>query len=102
MPILAHEILNADVRVGSKCELARFPRQVRSSPNVRRSPMSQTALKELAEIGRLLLVEICAMPKVVELVLHTPTDVLCPRSQFAEAFDVGASLGERHAQYAVH
>jgi hypothetical protein len=36
------------------------------------------------------------------IVLHTPTDVLCPRSQFAEAFNVGASLSERQAEYAVH
>jgi hypothetical protein len=64
--------------------------------------MSQTALNRLAEIGRLLLVEICGMPKVVEFVLHTPTDVLRPRSQFAEAFDIGASLGERQAQYAIY
>lgn len=62
--------------------------------------MNQTALKGLAEIGRLLLVEICGMPKVVEFVLRAPTDVLCPRSQFAEAFNVGAPLGERQAQYA--
>jgi hypothetical protein len=49
-----------------------------------------------------LLIEIGSMPKVIEFVLHAPTDVLCSCSQFAEAFNIGASLGERQAQYAVH
>ena len=42
------------------------------------------------------------MPKVIEFVLHAPTDALCSCSQFAEAFNIGASLGERQARYAVH
>jgi hypothetical protein len=42
------------------------------------------------------------MPKLIEFVLNAPTGALCSRSQFAEAFNIGASLGEGQAQYAVH
>jgi hypothetical protein len=79
-----------------------FSRQDPLFPHSRHSRLSQTASKELAEVGRLLLGEIGSMPAVIELVLDTPTDVLCPRSQFVEAFDVGGSLAERQAQYQVH
>src|SRR5262245_34330864 len=36
-------------RLGSTCELARFPRDVRCSPIPRHSPLGQTALKGLDE-----------------------------------------------------
>ena len=49
-----------------------------------------------------LLFEIGSVPKVVEFVLHAPTDALCSRSHFAEAFNIGASFCERQAQYAIH
>ena len=47
-------------------------------------------------------VKIGRMPKIIEFVLDAPTDALCSYSQFAEAFNIGGSLGERQAQYAVH
>jgi len=38
----------------------------------------------------------------IEFILYAPTDVLCSQPQFAKAFNIGASLGERQAQHAVH
>jgi len=42
-----------------------------------------------------LFIEIGSMPKVIEFVLHAPTDALCSCSQFAEASNIAASFGER-------
>jgi two-component system NtrC family sensor kinase len=77
--------------------------EVRTRELARSLEQLRTAQDRLVvSVGRLLLVEISSMPAVIEFVLHTPTDVLCPRSQVAEAFNVGGSLGERQAQYEVH
>jgi hypothetical protein len=40
-------------------------------------------------------VEIGVMPKLIEIVLHAPSEVPTARSQLVEAFEVGGTLGRR-------
>ena len=42
------------------------------------------------------------MPKIVQFILDAPADVLSAQPQLVEAFDIGAALSRRQAQYAIH